>query len=76
VSGCLVTIYDHSTSIRDEGSGRGQGRYLFEIPLEVREVFSQARPPDRVTINDYTYWSTVAVYGGHYFLPLNACGTS
>ncbi len=48
----------------------------FEIPLEVREVFSQARPPVRVTINDYTYWSTVAVYGGPYFLPLNACGTS
>ena len=49
----------------------GKTATYFEIPLDVREVFSQARPPVRATINNHTYRSTVAVYGGRYFLPLN-----
>ena len=43
----------------------------FEIPLDVRALFTRARPPVRVTIKSHTYRSTVAVYGGRYFLPLN-----
>ena len=49
----------------------GKTATYFEIPLDVREVFSRARPPVRATINDHTFRSTVAVYGGRYFLPLN-----
>ena len=49
----------------------GRTATYFEIPLDVREVFTQARPPVRVTINDHTYRSTVAVYGGRYYLPLS-----
>ena len=49
----------------------GKTATYFEIPLDVREVFSQARPRVRATINDHTYRSTVAVYGSSYFLPLN-----
>ena len=49
----------------------GKTATYFEIPLDVREVFTQARPPVRVTINDHTYRSTVAVYGGRYYLPLS-----
>ena len=43
------------------------------VPQEVVASLGQRkRPPVRVTIGDYTYRSTVAVYGDDYFLPLNA----
>ncbi|MBA3349208.1 MAG: DUF1905 domain-containing protein [Actinobacteria bacterium] len=32
---------------------------MFEIPLGVRAAFGRARPPVLVTINGYTYRSTV-----------------
>lgn len=42
------------------------------VPQEVVASLGQRkRPPVRVTIGDYTYRSTVAVYGDEYFLPLN-----
>jgi Bacteriocin-protection, YdeI or OmpD-Associated/Domain of unknown function (DUF1905) len=41
------------------------------VPLDVREAFGRARPPVRVTLNEHTWRSTVAVYGGRFFLPLN-----
>ncbi|HEX3270825.1 MAG TPA: YdeI/OmpD-associated family protein [Ktedonobacterales bacterium] len=51
------------------------------VPAEVVAALSKKkRPPVRVTLNgDYTYRSTVAVYGGRYYLPLRreireACG--
>jgi hypothetical protein len=44
---------------------------FIEIPLDVRAVFGRARPPVTVTMNGYTYRSTVAVYGTGYFLPVN-----
>ena len=51
------------------------------VPPEVMAALSEKkRPPVRVTLNgDYTYRSTVAVYGGRYLLPLRreireACG--
>ena len=44
---------------------------FIEIPLDVRAVFGRARPPVTVTINGYTYRSTVAVYGGASYLPVN-----
>ncbi|WP_068274367.1 YdeI/OmpD-associated family protein [Aldersonia kunmingensis] len=45
----------------------------FEVPAEVVETLgSTKRPPVRVTINGYTYRSTVAPMGGRYLLPLNA----
>ena len=49
----------------------GRTATFFEVPLDVPAVFGRARPPVRVTIGDYTYGSTIAVYGGRYFLPLN-----
>jgi len=54
----------------------GVSATYFEILLDVRALFTRACPPVRVTIKSHTYRSTVAVYGGPYFLPLNACGTS
>ena len=45
----------------------------FEVPATAVEKLGQGkRVPVNVTINGYTYRSTVAVYGGKYFLPLSA----
>lgn len=44
-----------------------------EVPPEVvANLGSSKRPPVRVTINDYTYRSTVAVMGGTFMLPVSA----
>jgi hypothetical protein len=47
----------------------GPGVFI-EVPLDVPAVFGRARAPVRVTINGYRYRSTVAVYGGRYYLPV------
>ncbi|MEV0823808.1 YdeI/OmpD-associated family protein [Nonomuraea rubra] len=45
----------------------------FEVPAEVvEELGSGKRPAVNVTINDYTYRSTVAPMGGRYLVPLSA----
>jgi hypothetical protein len=49
----------------------GRTATFFEVPLDVRAVFGRARPQVRVTIGGHSYRSTVAVYGGRYFLPLS-----
>jgi hypothetical protein len=49
---------------------RGAGR-LVEVPLDVRALFGQARAPVKATVNEYTFRSTIAVYGGKYYLGLN-----
>lgn len=41
-----------------------------EVPFDVRAIFGMARPPVLVTINGFTYRSTVAVYGTRYYVPL------
>jgi hypothetical protein len=43
---------------------------FFEVPLDVKQEFGKARPPVKVTINGYSYRSTVCVYGGKYYLPV------
>jgi hypothetical protein len=43
---------------------------FFEVPSDVKKEFGKARPPVKVTVNDYTYPSTVSVYGGRYYLPV------
>jgi hypothetical protein len=43
------------------------------VPDEVVEVLGKGkRPPVRVTINGYTYRSTIAVYGGEYLVGVSA----
>jgi hypothetical protein len=45
----------------------------FQVPVDVVEAMGKGkRPPVRVTINGYTYRSTVAAYGDVYMLPLAA----
>ncbi len=43
---------------------------FFEVPFDVKQEFGKARPPVKVSVNGYTYRSTVSVYGGRYYLPV------
>ncbi len=49
----------------------GRTATFLKVPLDVRAEFGKARPPVRVTVGGHTYRTTVATYGGEYFLPLN-----
>lgn len=45
----------------------------YEVPAEVVESLGKSKKPAvKVTINNHTYRSTVAVYNGKFFLPLAA----
>jgi hypothetical protein len=47
------------------------GGVFFEVPLDVPAALGRARAPVRGTINGQPFRSTVAVYGGRYYLPVN-----
>jgi hypothetical protein len=47
----------------DEGPGA-----FVEVPFDVREAFGRARARVLVTINDHTWPTTIAVYGGKYYV--------
>lgn len=44
----------------------------FKLPFDTREVWGKARVPVKVTINRYTWRSTVATMGGGQFICVNA----
>ena len=46
------------------------GEGFVELPFDVRKEFGKARRPVNVSINGYTYRSTIAVYGEKYFVPV------
>jgi hypothetical protein len=48
----------------------GQGTFI-EVPLDVPAVFGRVRAPVRVTVNGWTWRSTVMRYGERYYLPVN-----
>ena len=41
------------------------------VPFDAKAVFGKGRPPVRVTLNGWEYRSTLAPYGGLYYLPVN-----
>lgn len=47
----------------------GSNGYI-PLPFDPKEVFGQVRAPVRVTLNGYTYRSTIAVMGGPPCIPL------
>ena len=50
----------------------GKTATFFHVPAEVMEALGpKKRVPVRVTVNGYTYRSTVAPMGGDFLLPLN-----
>lgn len=56
------------TTIRQDGNNTG-----IEVPPEIIEALGKGkRPPVRVTLNGYTYRSTVAAMGGAYMISLSA----
>lgn len=46
------------------GNGKDDTLPLIELPFDVKATFGKARPPVKVTVNGYTFPTTVAVYGG------------
>lgn len=60
----------HFRGTIDSPSATGATSFL-EVPPQVVEALGAGkRPKVRVTLNGYAYRSTVAVYGGQYFLPV------
>ncbi len=57
----MVESFDGT--LEQHGSGT-----LLEVPFDVRAVFGKARAPVRGTVNGYPFRTTVATYGGRYFL--------
>jgi hypothetical protein len=53
-----------------EASDRGGGRWVL-VPFDGREVFGEARPAVRGSVNGATFRSRLAVYGGRTYLGLN-----
>lgn len=52
------------TTIRLEGS-----MCVIALPFDPKEVFGKVRAPVRVTLNGYTFRSTIAAMGGPCFIP-------
>jgi len=46
------------------------GSGFVELPFDARKEFGKARPPVRISINGYSFRSTIAVYGGRYYVPV------
>ena len=68
LAGFTISAMTHrfETVLEAEDSG-----VFFEVPLDVRATFGKARAPVRGTINGQPFRSTVAVYGGRSYLPVN-----
>jgi hypothetical protein len=60
-----MAVHRFETVLGAEDSG-----VFIEIPLDVPALFGRARPAVRVTVNGHPFRSTVAVYGGRYYLPV------
>ena len=50
--------------------GSDAGALFVEVPFDVKKEFKKARPPVKVSVNGYSYRSTISVYGGKYYLPV------
>ena len=46
------------------------GSGFVKLPFDVKKEFGRARPPVKVSINGYSFRSTIAVYGGKYYVPV------
>jgi hypothetical protein len=61
----MARVTFEATVFRPEGTGTGT---FVIVPIDVRAAFGRARPAIRVTINGYTYRSTIAVYGAESYV--------
>ena len=46
------------------------GSLFFEVPFDPKVVFGATRARVKVTLNAHVYRSTVAVYGGRFYIPV------
>jgi hypothetical protein len=46
------------------------GALFVAVPFDVKKEFGKARAPVKVSINGYSYRSTISVCGGKYYLPV------
>jgi uncharacterized protein DUF1905/bacteriocin resistance YdeI/OmpD-like protein len=58
--------------IRKRAISRADASASFTLPFDTREVWGKAKVPVKVTINDYTWRSTVGNRGGHQYIVVNA----
>jgi Bacteriocin-protection, YdeI or OmpD-Associated/Domain of unknown function (DUF1905) len=49
----------------------GKTATFVRVPLDVPAVFGTKRAPVKGTINGHPFRSTIAVYGGRFYLPVN-----
>jgi bacteriocin resistance YdeI/OmpD-like protein/uncharacterized protein DUF1905 len=49
---------------------RGSGMCAIPVPFDPKTVFGKTRAPVKVTVNGYTYRSTIAAMGGPHCIPL------
>jgi hypothetical protein len=61
-----MTNHSFEAVVESEGPGA-----FVEVPLDVPAELGRKRAPVIVTVNGHTFRTTVAVYGGRYYLPLN-----
>jgi hypothetical protein len=52
-------------TLETEGPG-----FFIRLPFDVKKIFGKARPAVKVSLDGYTYRSTVAVYGGESLVPV------
>jgi hypothetical protein len=50
--------------------GSDAGALFVQVPFDVKKAFGRARAPVNVTVNGYTYQSTISVYAGKYYVPV------
>lgn len=60
-----MSVKKFSARIGTEGGG-----HFMELPFDVKEVFGKARPRVKASVNGHSYGTTIAVYGGRYYLGL------
>jgi hypothetical protein len=60
-----MTSKTYKTRILEEGS-----MCAIPVPFDPKAVFGKVRAPVKVTLNGYTYRSTIAAMGGPPFVPL------
>lgn len=46
------------------------GKGFVELPFDVKKEFGKARLPVKVSINRFVFRSTIAIYGGKYYVPV------
>lgn len=67
--GGKATSRTYRVKIRGDDEG-GSAMSAIPVPFDPREVFGKARAPVRVTVNGYTFRSTVFTMCGEVFVPL------